>query len=89
MGEFADMLIDEGMRNEDEFLLSPDGFGKKKKTFIWTTRNGDRMNIINMDTSHINNCVKMLERQITHKTIKNKKMFLKEFKKILKKRLKK
>lgn len=36
---------------------------KKPGETFWTTRNGERLNIRDMETSHLRNCLRLLERR--------------------------
>jgi len=61
MGDIADQIIEQILENN--IIISVD----TKPTIIcydvWTTRDGDRIKLINMDEFHIHNCINMLKRK--------------------------
>lgn len=62
MGQHAeDLQQQEGNPYHQE--LNPNGY-KTRNTFTWTTRDGTKIRLPDMETSHIENCIKMLRSQI-------------------------
>ena len=66
MGDMADDLAyrewQENSRWHGE--LNPRGI-KTPDDFVWTTKDGKRLKLRDMETSHIENCIKMLERSLS------------------------
>ena len=56
MGDMADLAREQ---EEDGMFLYPVVFDHKKE---WLTKGGEFLSITNMDTSHIQNSIKMIER---------------------------
>lgn len=50
----------------DDLDLAPYKVGGviDRTDYFWTTRDGKRLNVMDMETSHIKNCIRMLERTI-------------------------
>lgn len=68
MGDIADWMLDQAMEQEARFIVVQDEAAEHIKNLYlehkleWTTKAGDKINVIEMDKNHVYNTLNMLKR---------------------------